>query len=157
MYDFHDSTDTLKFWTEKRAINRTFFFHPILMKLGEIVLHNEYYNFTKFHQNQMKNKRGFFNSPFFCSEFQSVSSVVKIIHSAGGVPIKQNGNCLAISFQTLKRFTFFLFYKKKFCNILHYMIIYALRESVRNFIMGADDIIWETLCIDKFVITCFES
>ena len=25
MYDFHDSTDTLKFWTEKRAINKTFF------------------------------------------------------------------------------------------------------------------------------------
>ena len=22
MYDFHDSTDTLKFWTEKRAINK---------------------------------------------------------------------------------------------------------------------------------------
>ena len=26
MYDFHDSTDTLKFWTEKRAINKTFLF-----------------------------------------------------------------------------------------------------------------------------------
>ena len=28
MYDFHDSTDTLKFWTEKRAINnkKLFFF-----------------------------------------------------------------------------------------------------------------------------------
>ena len=26
MYDFHNSTDTLKFWTEKRAINKTFLF-----------------------------------------------------------------------------------------------------------------------------------
>ena len=26
MYDFHDSTDNLKFWTEKRAINKTFLF-----------------------------------------------------------------------------------------------------------------------------------
>ena len=26
MYDFHDSTDTLKFWTEKRASHKTFLF-----------------------------------------------------------------------------------------------------------------------------------
>ena len=26
MYDFHNSTDTLKFWTEKRAVNKTFLF-----------------------------------------------------------------------------------------------------------------------------------
>ena len=26
MYDFHDYTDTLKFWTEKWAINKTFLF-----------------------------------------------------------------------------------------------------------------------------------
>ena len=59
MYDFHNSTDTLKFWTEKRAINKTFlFFHPILIKLGEIVERMSKYNFTKFHQNQMKNKKG---------------------------------------------------------------------------------------------------
>ena len=37
MYDFQASTDTLKFWAEKRAINKTFFvFHPILIKLGEV-------------------------------------------------------------------------------------------------------------------------
>ena len=58
MYDFHDSTDTLKFWTEKVAINKTFFvFHSILMKPGEVVVIHVYYNFTKFHQNQMKNKK----------------------------------------------------------------------------------------------------
>ena len=31
------------------------------------------YKFTKFDQNQMKNKKSFINSPFFSSEFQSVS------------------------------------------------------------------------------------
>ena len=49
MYDFHDSTDALKFWTEKRAIKTTFVFHLILMKLGEIVVHMDNYNFTKFY------------------------------------------------------------------------------------------------------------
>ena len=58
MYDFHDSTDTSKFWTEKWDIKKNFFvFHLILMKLGEIVIHMDDYNFTKFHQNQMKNKK----------------------------------------------------------------------------------------------------
>ena len=58
MYDFHDSTDTLKFWTEKQAINKTFlFFHLILMKFGEVVITHVNYNFTKFHQNRMENKK----------------------------------------------------------------------------------------------------
>ena len=51
------------------------------MKLGEIVVHMGNYKFTKFHQNQMKNKKSFINSPFFCSEFQNVSRIVKIVHS----------------------------------------------------------------------------
>ena len=55
------------------------------MKLGEIVGNNGYYNFTKFHQNQMKNKKSFINSSFFCSEFRSVSRIVKIVHSASAV------------------------------------------------------------------------
>ena len=50
MYDFHDCTDTLKFWTEKLAINKTsFVFHLILMKLGEVLVTHVYYNFPKFH------------------------------------------------------------------------------------------------------------
>ena len=57
LYDFHNSTDTLKFWTEKRAINIIFVFHLILMKLGEVVVIYVYYNITKFHQNRMKNKK----------------------------------------------------------------------------------------------------
>ena len=54
------------------------------MKLGEIVVHMNNYNFSKykFHQNQMKNIF-FVNSSFFCSEFQSVSRIVKIVHSGG--------------------------------------------------------------------------
>ena len=51
-----------KFGTEKQAINKTFFvFHLILMNLGEVVTCSThgYYNFTKFHQNQMKNKKVF--------------------------------------------------------------------------------------------------
>ena len=52
------------------------------MKLGEIVAHIDNYNFTKFHQNQMKNTKSFINSQFFCSEFQSVSRIMKIVHSA---------------------------------------------------------------------------
>ena len=52
------------------------------MKHGEIVVLIGYYNFTKFHQNQMKNKKVFINNPFLCSEFQNVSRIVKIAHSA---------------------------------------------------------------------------
>ena len=51
------------------------------MKLGEVVVIDVYYNFTKFHQNRMKNKKVFVYIPFFCSEFQSVSRIVKIVHS----------------------------------------------------------------------------
>ena len=60
MYDFRNSTDTLKFWTEKWAINKKkFVFHLILMKLNEVVVIHVCYNFTKFNQNQMKNKKKF--------------------------------------------------------------------------------------------------
>ena len=53
MYDFHDSTDTLKFWTEKQAINNTFLY--FIWFWWNLV--KKYYNYTKFHQNQMKNKK----------------------------------------------------------------------------------------------------
>ena len=71
MYDFHNSTDTLKFWTEKWAINKTFVFRPILMKLGgivECIIGN--YNFTKFHQNEMKNKKVLFIAHFSVQNFK---------------------------------------------------------------------------------------
>ena len=58
MYNF---TILLTLWNseEKNGLLKNFFFvfHPILMKLGEIVEHMDNYNFTKFHQNQMKNKK----------------------------------------------------------------------------------------------------
>ena len=40
----------------KWAINETIFFHPVFMKLGEVRKYT-YYNFTKFHQYRMKNKK----------------------------------------------------------------------------------------------------
>ena len=53
------------------------------MKLGEIIVHMDNYNFTKFHQNQVEKQKGFINtSNFFTSEFQSVSRIVKIVYSA---------------------------------------------------------------------------
>ena len=35
-----------------------------------------------FIKNQLENKNSFINGPFFCSEFQSVNRIVKIVHSA---------------------------------------------------------------------------
>ena len=51
------------------------------MKLGEVVVIDVYYNFTKFHQKSDEKQKSFINSPFFFSEFQSVSRIVKIVHS----------------------------------------------------------------------------
>ena len=42
------------------------------------------YNFTKFYQNQKKNKKVLLIARFFSSEFQSVSRIVKIVHSGYG-------------------------------------------------------------------------
>ena len=71
MYDFHDSTDTLKFWTEKRTINKTFFiFHLILMKLSEVVVTHVYYNSTKFPQNRMTNKKVLLIAHFSVQNFK---------------------------------------------------------------------------------------
>ena len=55
------------------------------MKVVEIVVHMHNNNFTKFQQvsakSDEKQKKSFINSLFFCSEFQSVSRIVKIVHS----------------------------------------------------------------------------
>ena len=48
------------------------------MKLGEIVVHMELHQVLS--KSDEKQKR-FINSLFFCSEFQSVSRIVKIVHS----------------------------------------------------------------------------
>ena len=71
MYDFYDSTDALKFLTEKQAINKTFlFFHLILIYLGEVVVIHVDYNFTKFHQNWMKNKKVLLIARFSVQNFK---------------------------------------------------------------------------------------
>ena len=71
MYDFHDSTDTLKFWTEKRATNKTFlFFIWFCSNFGDVVVIHVYYNFTKFHQNRMKNKKVLLIARFSVQNFK---------------------------------------------------------------------------------------
>ena len=40
------------------------------MKLGEIVVHMDNYNFTKFHQNQMKNKKVLLIAHFSAQNFK---------------------------------------------------------------------------------------
>ena len=54
------------------------------MKLGEIVVHMDNYNFTKFRQNQMKNKKVLLIARFSVQNFKTVSAVenLKIVHSA---------------------------------------------------------------------------
>ena len=50
------------------------------MKLGEV----SYPCVLQFHQVSSKSdekQKSFINSPFFCSEFQSVNRIVKIVHS----------------------------------------------------------------------------
>ena len=47
-----------------------FVFHPILMKVGEIVVHMDNFNFTKFHQNKMKNKKVLLIARFSVQNFK---------------------------------------------------------------------------------------
>ena len=49
------------------------------MKHGEVVVIQVHQVSSK---SDEKQKKGFINSPFFCSEFQSVSRILKIVHSA---------------------------------------------------------------------------
>ena len=64
------------------------------MKFGEIVVHMDKYNFPKFHQNQMKNKKVFLIAHFSVQNFKASVRIVKIVHSVGGAaalkkPLKQ--------------------------------------------------------------------
>ena len=49
------------------------------MKLGEVV--SSHPCVLQFHHVLSNEKQSFINSPFFCSEFQSVGRIVKIVHS----------------------------------------------------------------------------
>ena len=51
--------------------NKNFFvFHLILMKLCEVAVHIGKYNFTKFHQNQIKNKKVLLIARFSVQNFK---------------------------------------------------------------------------------------
>ena len=52
------------------------------MKLGEVVFIHVYYNFTKFHQNQMKNKKVLLIVRFSVQNCKVSAEFVKIVHSA---------------------------------------------------------------------------
>ena len=84
MYDFHNSTDTLKFWTEKRSINKTFlFFTRFCWNLVKLwVLTHWVLQLQQVSSKLDEKTKSFINRPFFCSEFQNVNRIVKIVHSA---------------------------------------------------------------------------
>ena len=67
MYDFHNSTDTLKFWTETWAFNKTFMF---FIRFWWNLVHMGDYDLTKFHQNQMKNKKVLLIACFSVQKFK---------------------------------------------------------------------------------------
>ena len=50
------------------------------MKLGEVVV-----QFDQASSKSDEKQNSFINNPFFCSEFQSVSGIVKIVHSGDGL------------------------------------------------------------------------
>ena len=84
MYDFHDSTDTLKFLTEKRAINKTFCFSSDFDETWCSCCYPCVLQFYQVSSKLDEKQKSFINSLFFCSECQNVSRIVKIVHSASG-------------------------------------------------------------------------
>ena len=66
-------TILLTLWNSEQKnglLVKLFVFHLILMKLGEIVVHMDNYNFTRFHQNQMKNKKVLLIAHFSVQNFK---------------------------------------------------------------------------------------
>ena len=50
------------------------------MKFGEGVATHVYYKLHQVSSKPDEKQKSFINRPFFCSEFQSVSRIVKIVH-----------------------------------------------------------------------------
>ena len=79
-------TILLTLWNceQKNGLLIKLFYFSSDMKLGEIVEHmGTKYNSTKFHQNQMKNQKNLLLlGHYSVQNFQSVSRIVKIVHSA---------------------------------------------------------------------------
>ena len=89
-----------------------FNFHLILMKLGEVVVIHVYYNFTRFHQNRMKNKKVLLIARFSAQNFKvSVESWKSYIVTY----LKSKNQCVLKLF--LLHFAG-LFVRKNFKNIL---------------------------------------
>ena len=75
MYDFHNSTATLKFWTENGLLIKLFCFSSDFDETRwNCITHGQSskgnYNFTKFHQNQVKNKKVLIIAPFSVRNFK---------------------------------------------------------------------------------------
>ena len=71
---------------KNRLLIKLFFvFHRILIKLVEIVVHMDNYNFTRFHQNQMKNKKVWLIACFSVQNFKVSVKLWKsfIVHKHG--------------------------------------------------------------------------
>ena len=51
------------------------------MKVGEMVVHMDKLQLHQVSSKSDEKQKSFINSPFFGSEFQSVSRIVKIVHS----------------------------------------------------------------------------
>ena len=75
------------------------------MKLGEIEVHMDNYNFTKFHQNQMKNKKVLLMARFSVQNFKvSVESGKSYIVRLGNLLNKISTPGLGTSLQILDGF-----------------------------------------------------
>ena len=57
------------------------------MKFGEGVATHVYYKLHQVSSKPDEKQKSFINRPFFCSEFQSVTRIVKIVHCAYGPTI----------------------------------------------------------------------
>ena len=99
------------------------------MKLCETVVHMDNYNFTNFHQNQMKNKNFFINSLFFCSEFLNVSRIMKSVHSVR-IPLMTNYCKSHLSVENRGffqiRLKLYIFFKKMSTNHIAYNVLRRL-------------------------------
>ena len=131
MYDFHNSTDTLKFWTEKWVINKTFFCFSF--DFGETWWNcsTHGYKFTKFHQNQMKNKKVLVTACFSVQNFKVSVELWKsyIVHT----------------------------HKRRACNKDKYNFLTMFAPITNNFLWNYFIIDWVLSSIDSIVLSYFRT
>ena len=98
------------------------------MKLGEFVV--SYPCVLQFHQVASKSdekQKSFNSSPFFCSEFQSVGRIVKIVHSEEGVL----AICLSNSYAVASSYEFFA-YRRRLKNQKEYFLPIDVSKIIRR-------------------------